>query len=195
MLFRSQDRGLTIDAIRDLCKQLDSGELDLAEWLGVERELKAPWAHDGPRALSEIELGEWIHSNRPGLLAELLRLRLIERRDELYIVPSPALLGAAMKLEAAGVPLDVTTEVGRLLGKHMERTAADLAGLFVKRLDEGRIDGALSPHLLTVLRPAAMETVRVLFGQQMERQLRRLFETGRIAKVSAKLGRRKGKRP
>ncbi len=188
LIAQLQDRGLTVDAIRDLCQRLDGGELDLAEWLGVERELVAPWAHDGSRALSEAELVELTGPPRPGLVAELVRHKLLERRDQLYLVPSPAMLAAALKLEAAGVPLGVSAEIGAKLGKHMERTAADLAALFVKRLDEGQIDGALSEKLLTTLRPAAMETVRVLFGREMEKQLRQLLESGRIVK---KLGRGK----
>jgi DNA-binding transcriptional MerR regulator len=190
LIAQLQDRGLTVDAIRDLCQRLDAGELDLAEWLGVERELAAPWADDGSRALSEAQLAELIGSPRPGLVAELIRVRLIERRDQLFLVPSPAMLGAALKLEAAGVPLPVSAEIGQKLGKHMERTAADLASLFVKRLEEGAIEGAMSPKLLNTLRPTAIDAVRVLFGREMEKQLRQLLESGRIAK---KLGR--GKKP
>lgn len=187
-----QDRGLTVDAIRDLCQKLDAGELDLAEWLGVERELSAPWAPDNAaRALQEHELQQLLGSERPGLVADLLRAKLIERKDRLYLVPSPALLASALKLEAAGVPLRVSAEIGVLLGKQMEKTAASLASLFVKRLDDGSIDGPVAPKLLTALRPTAMEALRVLFGREMEKQLRELVASGKLTKVSAKLGKHK----
>ena len=35
LIAQLQDRGLRIDAIRDLLASIDRGELDLAEWLGV----------------------------------------------------------------------------------------------------------------------------------------------------------------
>src|SRR5262245_49716936 len=37
LIAQLQDRGLRIDAIRDLLSSIDRGELDLAEWLGVEQ--------------------------------------------------------------------------------------------------------------------------------------------------------------
>ena len=46
LIAQLQDRGLRIDAIRDLVAGIDRGELDLAEWLGLEREVQAPWADD-----------------------------------------------------------------------------------------------------------------------------------------------------
>ena len=44
LIAQLQDRGLRIDAIRDLVASIDKGELDLAEWLGIEQEVQAPWA-------------------------------------------------------------------------------------------------------------------------------------------------------
>src|SRR5215831_186557 len=41
-----QDRGLRIDAIRDLVARIDKGELDVNEWLGIEQQLQASWAND-----------------------------------------------------------------------------------------------------------------------------------------------------
>ena len=44
LIAQLQDRGLRIDAIGDLMKRIDRGEVDLAEWLGVEEQMQAPWA-------------------------------------------------------------------------------------------------------------------------------------------------------
>ena len=38
LIAQLQDRGLRIDAIGDLLKKIDRGELDLAEWLGVKEQ-------------------------------------------------------------------------------------------------------------------------------------------------------------
>src|ERR1700733_5255583 len=56
LIAQLQDRGLRIDAIRDLVSSIDKGELDLAEWLGVEQQVQAPWANDQPRTMTEAEL-------------------------------------------------------------------------------------------------------------------------------------------
>ena len=51
LIAQLQDRGLRIDAIGDLMKRIDRGEVDLAEWLGVEEQMQAPWALDHARTL------------------------------------------------------------------------------------------------------------------------------------------------
>ena len=66
LIAQLQDRGLRIDAIRDLLASIDRGEVDLAEWLGVEQQVQAPWANDQPRTVTEEELYELAGSRRPG---------------------------------------------------------------------------------------------------------------------------------
>ncbi len=41
LIAQLQDRGLSINAIRDLLSSIDKGETDLAEWLGVETALQS----------------------------------------------------------------------------------------------------------------------------------------------------------
>src|SRR5215469_10785844 len=60
LIAQLQDRGLRIDAIRDLLSSIDRGEVDLAEWLGVEQQVQAPWANDQPRTLTEEGLYELV---------------------------------------------------------------------------------------------------------------------------------------
>src|SRR6516164_7373347 len=58
LIAQLQDRGLRIDAIRVLLASIDRGELDLAEWLGVEQQVQAPWVNDKPRTVTEDQLYE-----------------------------------------------------------------------------------------------------------------------------------------
>ncbi len=183
LIAQLQDRGLSIDAIRDLCQALDRGEVDLAEWLGVERELKQSWSNDEPRAMSEDDIHALGGVRRPGLFADLVRSGLVERHGAVYLVKSPALLVIALRLEAARVPLDVAIEAGALLGKSFEKIAGQLAELFVKRISDGAIEAEMTPKLLETLRPIGMEAVRVLFGREMERQLRKLADSGKLHKA------------
>ena len=70
LIAQLQDRGLRIDAIRDLLTSIDKGETDLAEWLGVESALQTSWANDDPKILTEAELHELAGTRRPGLIAD-----------------------------------------------------------------------------------------------------------------------------
>lgn len=194
LIAQLQDRGLRIDAIRDLVSSIDKGELDLAEWLGVEQQVQAPWANDQPRTMTEAELYELAGSKRPGLLADLVRTRLAERHGDVYIVKSPALLTAAMKLEAAGLDFDASAAAGEILKRHMKRVVADLLEYFVRHVAEGHVPTDDYGALFQALRPTAMESMRVMFGREMERALRKLVESGQLAKLPARARKAKKKR-
>ena len=186
LIAQLQDRGLRIDAIRDLVSRIDRGELDLAEWLGVEQQVQAPWAHDQARTVSEAELFELAGSARPGLIADLVRVRLLQRHGDVYLVRSPALLGVAMKLEAAGIDLDTAASASAILRKHVGRAVAELVELFVRRAREGFVETTEPAKLFMALRPTGIETVRVIFGREMEQALRKLLESGVLAKLPTK---------
>lgn len=181
-----QDRGLRIDAIGDLMKRIDKGELDLAEWLGVEEQMKAPWANDQPRTLTEAELYELAGTRRPGLLAELARAKVIERRGDVYLLTSPALLGVAMRLEAVGVDLETATGASAILKKHIGRAVGDLVDYFVSRAKNGQLEVADPGKLFEAFRSVGIESVRILFAREMERALRKLLASGKMATLSAR---------
>lgn len=185
LIAQLQDRGLRIDAIVDLLKSIDRGELDLAEWLGVEQQIQAPWANDQPRTVSESELYEVAGTRRPGLLADLVRSRLVERHGEVYLLRSPALLVVAMRLEAVGVDLDTAVGASKIVRKQMARTASDLVDYIVGRAEDGLIEPSDLGKFFEALRPTGIEAVRVIFGREMERALRRLLESGKVTKLPA----------
>ncbi len=189
LIAQLQDRGLRIDAIRDLLVSIDRGELDLAEWLGVEQQVQAPWVNDKPRTVTEEELYEITGSKRPGLLSDLLRRNLVEKHEDVFLVQSPALLSIAMKLEAAGIDLGTVAYAWEIVRKHVGRTANELVELFVRRVEDDKLaPGALGSF--DALRPLGMEAVRLIFGRAMEHELRTLYESGRMAKVQGRRGRK-----
>jgi DNA-binding transcriptional MerR regulator len=190
LIAQLQDRGLRIDAIRDLMTSIDRGELDLAEWLGVEQQMNAPWANDQPRTVTEAELYELAGSRRPGLLADLVKTRLVDRHGEVFLLRSPALLAIAMKLETVGVDLETAVGASAILRKQMARAASDLVDYFVKRAHDGEIEPMDFGKLFEELRPTGIEAVRVIFGREMERALRKLLESGKMAKLPSRRARR-----
>jgi DNA-binding transcriptional MerR regulator len=188
-----QDRGLRIDAIRDLLTSIDRGEVDLAEWLGVEQQMQQPWANDRPRTVTEHELFELTGSKRHGLVSDLVRSKLIERKGDVFLVESPALLTLAMKLEAVGVDLDTAFGASEIVRKQMTRMSKDLVDFCVRAATDGGIDVTDTVTTFEALRPIGVETVRVHFGREMERVLRALLESGKLAELSGKVHRAKKK--
>ena len=173
-----QDRGLQIKAIRDVLSQAEKNGFTIQDWLGSHDQLNAPWAGDRPKVLSEGELGQLLDGHRPGLAAELLRARTIERKGDAFFVVSPALLDLALRLEKVGVTVGTTREAGLILKKHLSRLAEDLTQFFVKRGD------ALGDDLDTSyaeLRPVTLEAVRLVFAREMERAVRKANEAGAAA--------------
>jgi DNA-binding transcriptional MerR regulator len=183
LIAQLQDRGLRIDAIRDLLTSIDRGEVDLAEWLGVEQQVQAPWANDQPRTVTEEELYELVGSRRPGLVADLLRNKMIERHGDVYLVQSPALLSIAMRLEGIGVDLVTARRAEEMVRKHVGRASSELVEMFVEGFGAGSISPKEFGPGFTALRTLGMEAVRVIFGRAMEGELRKLYESGALAKI------------
>lgn len=184
-----QDRGLRIDGIRELVSRIDKGELDVNEWLGLEAQLQAPWANDQPRTVTEAELREITGGDRPGLVASLLRAGLVQRHGDVLLLRSPALLSVAMRLDGAGVDLEIARGAEAILRKHLGRAADELGKYFFEHAREGFGRSAAGQDITAVfeaLRPMGLEAVRVVFGQEVERVLRQLVESGKSAALPAK---------
>ncbi len=179
-----QDRGLRIEAIRALLSRVDKGEVDVAEWLGLEAQLVRPWQDDRPVILTPEELQARFGALRPGLLSELVDAKLVVRQGGSLLVESAALLDLAARLVGVGVELETGLAAANVLRKHLHRAAKELTELFLsyaERVD--RLDYALA---LEALRPLAQEAVHLIFAQQMQKQLRALVESGRSAKVGGR---------
>jgi DNA-binding transcriptional MerR regulator len=190
LIAQLQDRGLRVDAIGDLLASIDRGELDLAEWLGVEQQMQAPWTNDRARTLTEDELYDLCGSRRLGLLSELLRLRLVERHGDVYFVPSPAFVSIAMKLEAVGIDLGSTALASAIIRKRVGQAAREIVKLLLDRAG----GGAIAPRdlaKLDSLQPLGLEAVRIAFGRAMEEELRELYASGKMAKVPSRARRAK----
>lgn len=176
-----QDRGLRIDAIREVVLRIDKGELDLGEWLGLEAQLQQPWANDKPVTVDEAEIYELAGRKRAGLITDLVRGKLIERRGSVFFVPSPALLAMAGKLEAAGLDLEDVARAGEILKKHLGRGAKELTELVLDRAEGSDVDRA---RAIEEIRPLVMEAVQLIFAQAAEHELRGIVESGKTAKVA-----------
>jgi DNA-binding transcriptional MerR regulator len=176
-----QDRGLQIKAIASLLSQEERGEVAVSEWLGLDEELRAPWAVDEPRLVSRREALALLNPATPGRLATLVRLGLMEERGESYLIPRPALLGVALQMEQLGTDLETVVKASVRLRKRFAKAAAELAKQLLPAMARG---GGADGERLREVRPLAMEAVRLIFAQEMERVLREWSGSGRAAKIA-----------
>ena len=176
-----QDRGLTMKAICALLQKIDEGELDLNEWLGLEAQLGAPWVEDRPQLVDEKQLYDRIGGRRPGVLADLLRLKLVRRESDALLIPSPGLLEIAIRLEGAGVDLETAARGAQIIRKHASRAAQDLTNHFFDHATGNDLEETLG-----ALRSTSQEALRLIFGQEMERALRELAASGKAIRKRKK---------
>jgi DNA-binding transcriptional MerR regulator len=193
-----QDRGLRLDAIRDVVHHLEGGTDSLQEWLGLGDRLQAPWTDERPVVLSRAELEARARENgverngavRAGLLADLERVGLARRttssHPSSYLVPSPGLLDIGLQLEAAGVDIATGDLAQGILRKRLAQAADELVNGIAERA--GRGFGRLGePTDLTesfeALRPLGIQAVQLIFAQEIERSLRRFVETGGVVRT------------
>ncbi len=185
LIAQLQDRGLRIDAIRDLTARIDRGELDVGEWLGLDAEIRAPWGEDRPRTMTEAELLELAgEARRDGLVADLVRKEVLSRDGDVFFVASPAALRLVLKLEHAGVPGSVAVSAMKILEKHLGRASQELAEFFLERAKRDEVFE--TPTAVEEMRPIALEAVRLVFAREMEKVMRELAESGKTARLGKK---------
>ena len=179
-----RDKGLTLQTIRQLV-DADGLTQSVSHWLGVDATLKTPWSDDRPRTFTHEELNDRVDRlglSKPGVLAELRTHGYIRPGpDEGWEVPSPALLGQALQLLAAGIDLDISANVRDLFRRRLAQAVDDTVKLMVDRRGRGFAGAASAEELavaLEALRPAAREMSSVILAQEVERALAALVESG-----------------
>lgn len=185
LIARLQDRGLRMDAIREVVTRIDRGEIDVGSWLGLSDQLGAAWAEDVPRTMTERELRELSGSDRPGLIADLVRIGVAERTGDVYFVRSPALLGFAMRLEGAGIDLGAARKAQDIVRKHLAKAARELADHFVGEVGKPDSDFDLAKGI-EALRGTGLEAVRHIFAQEIEKVLREMVTSGKTTRIAKK---------
>ena len=184
-----RDRGLTLVAIRDLVAR-ERPAATVAEWLGVDATLTAPWSDDRPRVVDRDELARLIGDRRPGLLAELQDAGYVKVVDGAsWLVPSPRLLDLALQLHDAGIDIELTGQLRDLLRRRLAKVVDDAVKLLLERTGTGFAGNATPEELATAvgaLRPVARETTSLILAQEVERALRELVDRGPEAVVRAR---------
>jgi len=182
-----QERGLRIKAIRDLVQRIDAGEVTLEGWLGLEATLHSSWTTDSPTVYGREELLGALDTPRPGLLSDLVRLGVVERRGESYFVDSPSLVQTVARFERAGVDLVVAVGLAELATKQLTKLSDGLVRHCVRHADRGFGKSPAAADLGAAFeqaRPLVQTMVQSVFGHQMECRLRELAESGKLVAVA-----------
>ena len=179
-----RDRGLTLNAIRDLVAS-DRPARTVAEWLGIDATLTAPWSDDRPRVVERDELAALTAGRRAGVLAELQDAGYVKPTDgAAWLIPSPTLLDLALQLHDAGIAIELTGRMRDLLRQRLAKAVDDAVKLLVERAGAGFAGGASPEEVATAigaLRPIARETTSLILAQEVERALRELIGAGPAA--------------
>ncbi len=179
-----RDRGLTLQTIGELVAS-DHPTATVSEWLGVDATLTAPWSDDRPRTVTKQELVEQIRRSgkfRPGLIGELQVAGYVQPlADDMWTVTSPTLLHHALRLQQAGIDVDITARMRDLLRRRLAKAVDDTVKLIVERTGAGFAGTASAQELETAigaLRPVAREMSSVILAQEVERALAELVRSG-----------------
>lgn len=174
-----RDRGLTLQTIRDLVDN-DDPTRTVASWLGIDATLRVPWSQDRPRTLSLEELRELVDDPTPGLLAELHDAGYTRSNDDgTWTVPSPALLGLALGLRAAGMEVQIAGYIRDVVRKRVAKAVDEIVDHLVDRWADGgsEVERDQLVSALSTLRPVAGEMTALVLAQEVERALGDLVTT------------------
>ena len=193
-----QQRGLRLDAIREVFDVVASGGDSLQSWLGVGDRLQAPWSDDRPQVWSHDELTAKVGPHRPTFITEAVRIGIIERRSNArppaYLVNSPRLFDIALRLDEAGVDLETAVGAERILRRRIGKAADELVSWFSEAVGQG-FGGSAEPDSIAeafdVLRALGVEATQLIFAQEMERSLRDFVEKGGMVSSVKKAGKKK----
>ena len=176
LIAQMQAQGFSLAGIGELLRAWQQGR-SLADVLGFEQALTAPWTDEEAEFMTPQELLELFPEavDEPALGIRAMELGLIEPADDGFRVPSPSLLRAGAELAAVGVPLAATQDALAALRDDMARVAARFVGMFEQYVWKPFVDAGMPaerlPEVTDALRrtrPLAAVSVGAALAQAME---------------------------
>jgi DNA-binding transcriptional MerR regulator len=176
------ERGHTLGGIGELLSAWEQG-YDLADLLGFERAMTAPWSDETPVPVGADDLSALFNGQlTPEVLEEAVRLGYIDIAGDRVIHVSRRLLDIATVLAREGIPLPAILAAGRELQSGLDKMASLFVEIVVTHvLDHG--SGAPPPHevarlaeAIERLRPIARTVLDAEFGRAMDRRARVTYD-------------------
>ncbi len=179
-----QDRGLRLDAIRDVVRQFSEGGDSIQGWLGLGDRLRTTWADQEPELLTRDELLERLGRPARTAIADLERAGMITPaadHPDTYIVTAPALLEINRRLGDAGIDLPTALGAERIVRRRLSKLADEMVDHFSERAGKGfaasNTPGDLA-RASDALRVLGLEAVQLMFTQEMQRALSQFVKRG-----------------
>ena len=174
-------RGHTLETVGQLLAAWEQGH-DVAELIGFEREVTAPWSQETPVSMSVPQLLELFGEQiTPPVLEEATALGYLRVEGETVTFESRRLLDTAVGLVREGIPLTAVLTVAHGVQEGLDRLASLFVGMVVSHAGAG--GGSLSPDEVSGLaervrrlRPLARIDIDAEFGRAMDRCVRREFD-------------------
>ena len=194
------DRGHTLGGIGELLSAWEQG-YDLADLLGFERAMTAPWSDEVPVQVTVADISALLDGQFTAeVLEEAVRLGYIDVDGDRVIHVSRRLLGTTMVLVREGIPLPAILATGRELQAGLDKMASLFVELVITHVLDRR-GGAPPPHevarlaeTIERLRPIARTVIDAEFGRAMDRHARVTYGEF-IRLLAARDGSSEGKSP
>jgi DNA-binding transcriptional MerR regulator len=172
-----QDKGLRLRAIRDLVTRSHLDSKAIHTWLGISERLGS-FAKDAPQLVTEEELKHLLGDPPPGVMATLLRARVIEPHGEglspRYLIASPALLTLGAQLHTAGIDIEIAIHLHEVLQRRFARAADEVVEYAIAKIGQGFARSAQPEDVMAALETlfragVGAEAARLIFARELER--------------------------
>jgi DNA-binding transcriptional MerR regulator len=176
------ERGHALSGIGELLSAWEQG-YDLADLLGFEQAMTAPWSDDRPVPVTIADISALFKGQlTPEVLEEAIRLGYIDVDGDRVLHVSRQLLDATTILVREGIPLPAILATGRELQAGLDKVASLLVELVTSHALDLR-SGAPPPQdvarlteTIERLRPIARTVIDAEFGRAMDRRARVTYE-------------------
>ena len=171
-------RGHTLGGIGELLSAWEQG-YDLADLLGFERAMTAPWSDEVPVPMTVAELSAGLEGQLTDkVLQEAIRLGYLDVDGDRVVRVSRRLLDTASVLVREGIPLPAILSVASEVQAGLDTIASLYLELVITHVLDRR-DGAPPPQQVTHLvqamerlRPIARTALDAEFARAMDRRAR-----------------------
>jgi DNA-binding transcriptional MerR regulator len=199
-------KGYPLAAIRELLDAWE-GQRSLADILGFEQVVSAPFVTEEPRHYTADELGA-LFPVEQSAAADKARRRAVEMAlvvpdedGDGFTAPSPSIIDAGVQLVEDGVPVEAVLDVAAAVRKATDQLADSFVSMFLRHVWEPFVAAGMPPERLPEItaalerqRPLAAQAVLPALAQAMQRRVEEVSAEHTAAAARAGSGKRKGRR-
>jgi DNA-binding transcriptional MerR regulator len=175
LIARLQERGFSLAAIAELLEAWGR-KSTVADVLGLEELVAAPWSDELPELLTREELARRFPAVEPELLERALGIGVLVPEGDKVRIPMPRLLAIGEELLAAGVAPSAALDELEKARDRLEEIADGFVALFLREVWQPFVAAGMPAERLRLitrtverLRPLATEVVQLILLQALDR--------------------------